>query len=148
MKKLLLSIVVLVSITACNAQNNDRTKIKTDGAIVHQVKPNVTSKVNRKYDEKGNLIGYDSVAVWSYSSDGKNHGDTDSMMSQLMKGCEKGFPKFGLRFGAAFPDDSVFYKDFVSPTFLDVGKLMRQMDSVRNSITPQQFQRSLPSYEN
>jgi hypothetical protein len=79
-------------------------------------KPDEQIKVNKEYDEKGNLIGYDSTYVRSWSSDSTQEiGDIDAIrkeMENFMKG--KGFSYF-------FGDSTGFAGDpfgsFRSPFF-------------------------------
>ncbi len=113
-------------------------------------KPGVSWKVNRQYDDKGNLIGYDSTAVWSYSG-GQQAREiaVDSVMMAFRKQFDKGFSSiFHERFGEPMWHDSLFYRDFITPDYFmqrwehdyfDVGRMMMQMDSLRNSFLQQNY---------
>lgn len=61
---LALSVVFLVTIVAQNPKSN-----KTQQAQQDKTKPKEDIRVNREYDDKGNLIKFDSIYSYSYSSD-------------------------------------------------------------------------------
>jgi hypothetical protein len=61
---LALSVVFLVTIVAQTPKSN-----KTQNAPQDKNKPKEDIRVNREYDEKGNLIKFDSIYSYSYSSD-------------------------------------------------------------------------------
>ena len=106
-------------ITGCNAQNNSKTSSK-DTTGIQQNKPEISWKVNKKFDDKGNLISYDSTAVWSYTSGKSTHNiPADPIWN-----------------------DSLFYRDFTNSDYFmqkweqhyfDMGRMIQQMDSFRNS---------------
>lgn len=49
-----------------NGKPDNEDSLKTN-------QPQVNYKVNKQYDENGNLVGYDSTFTYSYSSDGSNN---------------------------------------------------------------------------
>ena len=130
-------------ITGCNAQNNSKTSSK-DTTGIQQNKPEISWKVNKKFDDKGNLISYDSTAVWSYTSGKSTHNiPADSVMMAFRKQFDSGFPSiFSENFGDPIWNDSLFYRDFTNSDYFmqkweqhyfDMGRMIQQMDSFRNS---------------
>jgi hypothetical protein len=83
MRKLLFLLAVPFILASCNAQEtkNENKTIKENAAN----EPKVDVKVNKQYDENGNLIAYDSTYVWSYSNASGNQVDVniDSVLSRF-----------------------------------------------------------------
>ncbi|WP_417213225.1 hypothetical protein [Bizionia sp.] len=137
-KYILLFMVGLLSIS-CNGQKNEqKTEIKeSDGKLVEQ--PKGTWKVDKEFDENGNLIRYDSI--YSRSSNGKfdnlSVSDKDSLMQSFKSRFftnYSGFENEG--FEAIFSQDSLFSKRFFNDDFfgsnfgndfMDIDKLRQQM---------------------
>lgn len=104
--------------------------------------PDVNIKVNRRYDDKGNLIGFDSTYSTFYSN---VQGDTLKMDS-LMKNFDTYFDRhhsrlFDKQFNALFFQDSIRYPDFFHDDFFmkryDLNDrylrdMMQRMDSIKN----------------
>jgi hypothetical protein len=115
MKNIVLALILMVGTIGCQAQASKNTAT-TDTAKTRDNKPKVSCKVNKRYDEKGNLVGYDSTSVWSYSSDGSmNDATADSLMANMGK-------NFGFKFQYNFGDqhmgiDSLFNQGFSSPDY-------------------------------
>lgn len=142
MKNLLLSVLLLVFITGCNAQSNQKPS-KSDTSTHTENIPKVTYKVNKKFDDKGNMISYDSSSVWTYSSDGNTHNvEADSVMMAFKRKFDSSFPSiFRDNFGSPMWNDSFFFRDFTSPDYFrqkwsqhyfNMENMMFQMDSLRN----------------
>lgn len=105
-------------------------------------KPDVKIQVNRKYDDKGNLIGFDSTYSSFYSN---VQGDTVRMDS-LMKSFDTYFGRqhshlFDQQFNKLFFSDSLAYPDFFHQDFFMkryelndryLRGMMRRMDSIKN----------------
>jgi hypothetical protein len=104
--------------------------------------PKVNIKVNRTYDDKGNMIGFDSTYS-SYYSDVQ--GDT-SRMDSLIKNFDAYFGNhysrlFDKQFNTLFFKDSLRYPDFFHDDFFMkryelndryLRGMMQQMDSIKN----------------
>jgi len=158
MKNLLLPVLLLIFISGCNTQNNSTINAK-DTTSVKQNKPDISWKVNKKFDDKGKLISYDSTAVWSYTS-GQNahHIQADSVMMAFRKQLDSGFPSiFRENFGDPIWNDSLFYRDFTTPDYFmqkweqhyfNMGRMMQQMDSFRNSFLNRNYPGLSPTYKN
>jgi len=106
--------------------------------------------VNKRYDDKGNLIGYDSTYTWSYSSHGKTQSiSADSVMNSFRRQFDAQFPTlFNQSFGDPIWNDSLFYKDFTAPDYFmqkwndhyfDMRSMMLRMDSLRNSFLDRHY---------
>lgn len=141
---LLYLFVFLTTFSSCNSQVLNK-KNKKDG----KNKPHEKVIVNRKYDENGNLIEFDSTYT-SYYSNFK--GDTIRMDSLM-----NGFPEFfnqelfnmnsGNMFNPFFSEDSVsdshfFHDDFFEQQFVQQNenmlRMMKMMDSIKNSFFERQ----------
>lgn len=115
---LALSVVFLITIVAQNPKSGKPQNTKPG-----KNSPKEDIRVNREYDEKGNLIKFDSIYSYSYSSD-----------STLKDFDFKDFPgSFGMNLD--FFNDSAFggsfFKDF-DPFFS--GSLMQHPDSLMNRL--------------
>ncbi|WP_417237697.1 hypothetical protein [Bizionia sp.] len=137
-KYILLFMVGLLSIS-CNGQKNEqKTEIKeSDGKLVEQ--PKGTWKVDKEFDENGNLIRYDSIYSWSSNGkfDNLSVSDKDSLMQSFKSRFftnYSGFENEG--FEAIFSQDSLFSKRFFNDDFfgsnfgndfMDIDKLRQQM---------------------
>jgi hypothetical protein len=146
MKTIMSLCLSLFLVTGCNAQKKES---KTNDTVSRE--PRVSWKVNKQYDEKGNVIGYDSTYSWSYS--GKSDTDltipADSVMNSFRLQFNKEFPgMFNNSFGGPVWSDSLFYNDFLKPDYFmrkyqdhyfDMEKMMRSMDSMRNGFLMEHY---------
>lgn len=143
MKHIVLSTLLVVFFTGCDAQNTEQMNSKST-TDTSQNKPEISWKVNKKFDDDGKLISYDSTAVWSYTSGKATHRiNADSVMMAFRKHFDSGFPSmFQRSFGEPVWNDSLFFRDFTTPDYFtqkwqqhyfDMEQMMRQMDSFRNS---------------
>lgn len=143
MKQLIIALLILAGFTGCNAQSNQKTT-KSDTTKATEIIPKVTYKVNKKFDDKGNLISYDSSSVWSYSSNGNMQNvESDSVMIAFKRQFDSSFPTiFRNNFGNPMWNDSFFFRDFTSSDYFkqkweqhyfNMENMMFQMDSLRNS---------------
>jgi hypothetical protein len=125
-----------------NGQSSDKKKEVASTAPDSANKPNVNIKVNRHYDDKGNVVGFDSTYISFYSN---VQGDT-SRMDSLMGSFDKYFNSdyssiFKNEFNSLFFNDSLRYPDFFhNDYFLKRYELndhyfrgmMNRMDSIKN----------------
>jgi len=106
-------------------------------------KPKVNIQVNKRYDGKGNVVGFDSTYTSFYSN---VDGDTlkmDSLMRSFDSYFDIGKTSFlSRRFDSLFFNDSLRYPDFFHDDFflkryelndLYFRDMMRRMDSVKNN---------------
>jgi hypothetical protein len=142
----ILALVISVILTSCNGQK------KTEKAELSKetINPKTNIIVNKEYDDKGNLIRYDSTYS-SYYSNIKN----DSLLGDSVFNNFKDYfnQNYGFSnqpyFNNFFFEDSLlkydFYKrDFFSNRFENnmehMDHLFMEMDSLKNSFFNKQFQ--------
>ena len=97
-------------------------------------KPNIKINVNVQRDENGNIVGYDSSYVETWSSDGRNI-DADSLIQSFNNRFKSfGFDDFGdfdipgFSDKSFFNDSTISFPDFFSfPGFPDMEKMNREM---------------------
>lgn len=145
--KLLTVKLSIASILLVSCQ--EKIKGQEDSAAVPQaaigkdslVKPHVNVKVNRRFDEKGNLVGLDSLYSTYYSTH-----DRDKRVDSLMNNFDTYFHRahplfFNNRFNNLFFNDSLRYPDFFHQDFFMkhyemndayMKDMMKQMDSIKN----------------
>lgn len=135
MKKYFLVMIISLLSVSCNGQQKDTTK--NEEKIIEQ--PKGSWKVDKEYDDQGNLIRYDSIYSWS--SDDKYNNLSSSARDSLIQsfksrfftdfsgfenqGFEDIFSKDSL-FSNHFFNDDFFRSDFGSD-FMDIDKIRRQM---------------------
>jgi hypothetical protein len=131
-----------------NAQNSDLKSSTASVARDSLDKPKVNIQVNKHYDDKGNLVGFDSTYSSYYSS---VKGDT-SKMDSLMHRFDRYFNTnhlsfFNNEFNALFFKDSLRYPDFFHEDFFRkryemndayFKDMMQRMDSVKNKFYREQ----------
>jgi hypothetical protein len=115
--------------------------------------PKVQVKVNKVYDQHGNLIRYDSTYSWSYhhESEGKQI-DVDSVFRKFLPYFRQNFPKSDFQsmqnHFLDFPDSAMILDFFNNKAFFDQyqGQLfdfqqqIHEMDSLRNRFLKQYMQ--------
>ncbi len=110
MKKLLFVLVMLTAgLTTVSAQNLiDTTQM--DGN-----KPKIRIKVNKIYDENGNVVGYDSTYAWSWSNEETDtvfNINPDSLFNRFRPYFDEHFLHIPDPFTNGFFNDSSLYFDF------------------------------------
>lgn len=129
-RTLLIIGVLACGFTACNAQATSKAP---------QRAPKIDSKVTKQYDEKGNLIGYDSTYTEYYSN---VEGDSllhDSLFDRI----RQQFTNQRRMFGGWKQTDSLFMGGFegfpFDEQFNAMNRFMREVDSLQNSMMRQQL---------
>ena len=146
MKNLIVMILLSFLMGACDEQ-------KSQSQIAGQqfsstdtlVKPKVDIKVNRKYDDQGNLVQYDSTYSYYYSSPGfKNNINSDSLINAFKSPLQFGYK--GLQddnMNSIFFNDSLFKYDFYNNDYFSkrfqlnmrgFEDMFRKMDSLKMSM--------------
>lgn len=143
---------IMLHLSACNGQpSNDARTASADTLAANNDTPQVDVRVNKQYDEHGNLIAYDSSYTSVYQSRSGDAAFMDSVFKDFM-------PGFGMRypflndpgFNSLFFPDSSFHRDFFHHDFFQkrmemnqryMQRMMEQMDSLKN----QHFMRPDPS---
>lgn len=135
---------IMLNLSACNGQpTTDGSTASVDTLAANSDTPQVDVRVNRQYDEHGNLIAYDS----SYTSVYRSHrGDAvfmDSVFKDFMPGFSMRYPFLNdPGFSSLFFPDSSFHRDFFDQDFFQkrmemnqryMQRMMEQMDSLKNA---------------
>ncbi|SDH34630.1 hypothetical protein [Winogradskyella thalassocola] len=142
-KYALLCMIGLLSVS-CNSQQNDskQAEIKEkEGKIVAQ--PKGSWKVDKEFDENGNLIRYDSIYSWSSFDDMDNLSavDKDSLLQSFKSRFFANFSDFENRgFDNIFSKDSLFSKHYFNDDFFgsDFGKDYMDLDKIRQQMMERQ----------
>lgn len=147
--KILVICFVFAGITSCHSQSSDLSKQK------HKKNHPITnSEVHRKYDDKGNLIEFDSTYTSYYSS---VEGDTilmDSIPENFELFFNRNWP--GIASNDFLEMDSTFtpgffHNDFFEQQFLKqdevLMRMMREMDSIKNEFFKMHSQLTVPEEE-
>ncbi|WP_347924712.1 hypothetical protein [Pontimicrobium sp. SW4] len=144
MKKYILIITVALLSLSCNGQSNkgkkDNTKEKQE-SIAEQ--PKGSWKVDKEFDENGNLIRYDSIYSWSSNNkfNDLSSFDKDSLLKSFESKFFRGFSHFENQgFEDIFSKDSLFSKHFFNDDFFgsDFGKDFMDIDKIRQQMIARQ----------
>lgn len=133
MKKIaLLSLISLVCF-GCNGQEKKTEEDNQRQTLKEQ--PQGSWKVNREFDENGNLIRYDSIYSWSstQNADDLAHMDRDSLFESFRSRFSRSFSYFGQDgFRNPFEEDSLFTKHFFEDDFFEspLGKDFMDLDKI------------------
>jgi hypothetical protein len=139
-------------IGGCNGQKNQNEKPTKQLVLADTPhRPKMDVRVNKKYDEKGNLIQYDSTYSYFYSSPdmSENSISSDSVFSNFkipLRNDYKGL--FDDNINRVFFNDSLFKYDFYNDAYFSrsfqlnlnrVENLFRQMDSIKSGMFRDSF---------
>ncbi len=134
---------IMLNLSACNGQAmTDKGTAPVDTLAANSDTPQVDVRVNKQYDEHGNLIAFDSSYTSVYQSRSGDAAFMDSMLKDFI-------PAFGMRypflndpgFHSLFFPDSSFHQDFFHHDFFRkrmemnqryMQRMMEQMDSLKN----------------
>lgn len=143
----IIAIALSVTLIGCDGQTDGQNK-KSEGEAVPGI-PQTSIKVDKKYDDKGNLVNYDSSYSYYYSNikDDKNLGDSifDSFRSTFRN---KYFFSRDPYFNDLFFEDSLLKYDFYRKDFFlnryrnnmrMMDSLFWGMDSLKNDFFSKQF---------
>ncbi|WP_452597345.1 hypothetical protein [Pontimicrobium sp. MEBiC01747] len=146
MKQYILIAVLAFVCISCSGQKNNTEEVEINTDEKNIVKePKGTWKVDKEFDENGNLIRYDSIYSWSSNSELDNLSslDKDSLMQSFKSRFYTNFSKFENEgFEAVFSQDSLFSKHFFNDDFFDssFGKDFMDIDKVREQMIARQKQ--------
>ena len=143
MKRIFPVVALILSIlfSSCNAQETN-TQEQTNA-------PKTNIKVNKIYDENGNLVRYDSTYTYYYSNIAGDTVKADSILN-IFKNIMHEKYSFSQDpfFDNFFYQDSTFNNNFYSEDFFlksfemqmkEMQRLMQEMDSFKNQFFMQQF---------
>jgi hypothetical protein len=118
---------------------------KTETSTIHRNgkgKPEVTIKVNKHFDKKGDLVSFDSTYTSYYSSSNVNKKMMDSLVEAFKKPFSKQFPLMNDKyFKTLFFTDSLINGDFFHEDFFRkrmelndeyMREMVEQMDEFKN----------------
>ena len=144
---LFFNLFILLLIVGCSAQQSKEKATSTPDSLT--VEPQTKIKVNREYDDQGNLIRYDSTYASYYST---VEGDTawqDSTFKDFMQHFNSRYPFSDEPFfDKLFFTDSLLHYDFYKDDFFQnlfeqnlkqMEEYFRQMDSLKNYFFRQQL---------
>ncbi len=134
---------LILLFSSCNGF--PQKKEKTETSKIHRNekgKPEVTIKVNKHFDKKGNLVSFDSTYTSYYSSSTVNQKMMDSLVQEFKKPFSKQFPLANDEyFKTLFFTDSLVNGDFFHEDFFRkrmelneeyMRKMVEQMDEFKN----------------
>lgn len=138
---LFLSALLLV-LNSCQGQEKKENTLTKEGDRKDIAQPKGSWKVDREFDENGNLIRYDSIYTWSSDSLGDLSGlDRDSLLSNFESKFYSHFSQFKNQgFGDLFEPDSLFSKRFFNDDFFesDFGEDFMELDNIRKHMMERQ----------
>lgn len=144
MKKYILLLVLALFSIGCNSQENKTKKEEAKEAENSINKePKGTWKVDKEYDEHGNLIRYDSIYSWSSNNkfDGLSPLDKDSLIQSFKSRFFTDFSSFkNEEFKHIFSQDSLFSNRFFNDDFFgsSFGKDFMDIDKMRQQMITRQ----------
>jgi hypothetical protein len=145
MKKYGMLVLSALLTLSCNSQekkNEDNAQIKGKEEKITET-PKGSWKVNREFDEEGNLIRYDSIYSWSSNRDFGDLAtmDRDSILKSMQSRFYRSFSDFNNeRFPDIFGSDSLFTKQFFTDDFfnsefgndfMDIDRVRERMESMQ-----------------
>ena len=132
---LVLSALLTLSCNSQEKKNEDKDELKGKEEKIAET-PKGSWKVNREFDEDGNLIRYDSIYSWSSNTDLNDLAsmDKDSVLKSMQSRFYRSFSDFN---SEGFPDifgrDSLFTRRFFTDDFFEseFGQDFMDIDRVR-----------------
>ncbi|MDO5988458.1 hypothetical protein Q4Q39_13680 [Flavivirga amylovorans] len=144
MKKCILLLLTVLLSVSCNGQKSETKKEEPKNSKNNIVEePKGAWKVDKEFDENGNLIRYDSIYSWSSDSKLNNLSsiDRDSLMQSYKSRFFSSFSKFENQgFEDVFSQDSLFSKRFFNDDFFgsSFGKDFMDIDKIRQQMIARQ----------
>ncbi len=153
MKKYIFIIIVgFLCMTSCTGQQKkpDKNEIKEESEKIAQ-QPKGAWKVDKEFDENGNLIRYDSIYSWSSKGTLNDFAslNKDSLLNSFESKFYRNFSQFKDQgFDNIFSQDSLFSKSFFNDDFFesDFGKDFMDIDKIREDMMKEQ-KRFLEKYK-
>ncbi|MEO9893020.1 hypothetical protein [Aurantibacter sp.] len=143
MKKYILFLIIASLSVSCNGQESETTKAETNDNQSNPTEPKGTWKVDKEFDELGNLIRYDSIYSWSSDNEYENLSsiDRDSLMRSFESRFYTNFSRFEDEgFEDIFSQDSLFSERFFNQDFFgsNFGKDFMDLDNIREQMIARQ----------
>ncbi len=137
----ILPFLVMLGLTSCRSGQE-----KTPGEDQDAHGPREKVTVNKKYDEHGNVIEFDSTYTSYYSNIEGDTIQSDSLLSQFGMFFNQQYPSFHADAFSGMDSGTVagfFRDDFFEQSFLHqddkLMQMMREMDSVKNEFFRKHF---------
>ncbi|MGB5434687.1 MAG: hypothetical protein WBM98_02265 [Maribacter sp.] len=138
MKKYSILVLSALLTMSCNSQENktkDNAQMKGNEEQLTET-PKGSWKINKEFDEDGNLIRYDSIYSWSSNTDLDDLAtmDKDSVLKSMQSRFYRSFSDFnGEGYPGFFSEDSLFTKQFFTNDFFEseFGQDFMDIDRVR-----------------
>jgi hypothetical protein len=131
----------------CEGQKDKSSKQSSQIAATDSTaNPKTDVKVNKKYDDKGNLIQYDSSYSYFYSSPGRGRSSisSDSLFGNLKGSLRENYRSLLDRnMDSIFFNDTLFKYDFLNKDYFSqrfqlnmqqFENMFRQMDSIKSDM--------------
>ncbi len=152
MKRYSLLLMVGMFSIGCNGQKDDTKNPETnesEARIMEQ--PEGTWRVDKEFDENGNMIRYDSIFSWSSHNNFNNFSpsERDSLMQSFKSRFFMNYSHFEDHgFEDVFAKDSLFSNRFFNDGFFesDFGRDFMDLDSLRQQMLERQ-KRFLRKYQ-
>ena len=144
MKKYMLLIMIGFLSVSCNGQNNASKLAEAKENENNVVKPPKGSwKVDKEFDEDGNLIKYDSIYSWSSTKnfDNLSSVNRDSLVQSFKSRFFKNYSGFKNEgFSSIFSKDSLFSNHSFNDDFFgsDFGKDFMDIDKIHQEMLDRQ----------
>ena len=144
MKRYFLLLMIGMFSISCNGQNKDseKTELKEHEKTITE-QPKGSWKVNKEFDDNGNLIRYDSIYSWSSNGkfDDLSTLEKDSLLKSFKSRFFTNFSDFENNgFDDVFSKDSLFSKRFFNDDFFesDFGKEFMDIDKITQQMIARQ----------
>lgn len=132
-----------LALSSCHEKSNGQTRANTKTSSSDSIsKPQVNIKVNRHYDDKGNVVGFDSTYTSYYTNVTDDTAQMDSLMHRFDRYFDRNhFSFFRQQFDPLFFNDSTRYPDFFHKDYFlkryelndsYMRTMMHRMDSIKN----------------
>jgi hypothetical protein len=144
MKKYVLLFMLGLLSMSCKGQENETKKVeKVENQKNIVEEPKGTWKVDKEFDENGNLIRYDSIYSWTSNDkfDNLSLSDKDSLIQSFKS---RFFSNYSVLKNQGFEDvfsqDSLFSKRFFNDDFFEspFGKDFMDVDKIRQQMIERQ----------
>ncbi|HYG18775.1 MAG TPA: hypothetical protein VD816_07595 [Ohtaekwangia sp.] len=135
-------LIVSALLSSCHESTNGQDKNEQGIVQDSSVSPKVSIKVNKQFDDQGNIVGFDSTYTSYYSNMTGDTARMDSLMNSFNRYFDLNHSSFFRNeFNPLFFDDSLRYPDFFHPDFFMrryelndqyLRGMMKRMDSIKN----------------
>ncbi|MEZ4740171.1 MAG: hypothetical protein R2818_12660 [Flavobacteriales bacterium] len=146
---------IMLNLSACSQDGTKKEPVPKDTEAVIDT-PKVDIQVNKRYDEAGNLIAFDSTYTSIYRGRTGDQAFLDSVFRDFKPMFRSRYPFLeDPGFNDLFFQDSLMHHDFFHDDFFRrrmqlneeyLQRMMEEMDAMKNDYLDQQMQRHERSY--